>query len=127
MSKMTSAVLSSLFLLLLSAPTAMAGAVDGKGIWCDNDSSSFGFWFRDDQAFQYRIEGYEIRTSYVPHDYTEVGAGKLKIGGNQMLNRKTLELSQYGHLYQCHVVHSSDELEQTLQAIIDTAKIENKL
>ena len=46
--------LSSLLLVLfLSIPAAWAGEIDGKGVWCDRGSNSFGYWFEDWEYFKY--------------------------------------------------------------------------
>ena len=119
--------LSSLFLvLLLSIPAAWAGAVDGKGIWCDRQSLSFGYWFHDG-IFDYygsddkfRVYHREIRS-----EIKEIGSDKLNIG-SRFLNRKTLELSHYNQQIQCHLVKSRRQLKEILQDIYDENKAESE-
>jgi len=114
--------LATLLVLLLSIPTAMAGSVDGKGIWCDRGNNSFGYWFHDNQFNSYTIEGYQVIQGRWSYDYKEIGTDLVRLG-KRALDRTTLKIGSH----QCHLVTSRQQLKGILQAIIDAAKTENKL
>ena len=53
-------LIATFIVLLLSIPTAIAGSVEGKGIWCSRGNNSFGYWFYDNQSTEYLIRGHEV-------------------------------------------------------------------
>ena len=123
---------ATFLVLLLSIPTAMAGSVDGKGIYCCWQTASsytlaFGYWFQDNQATKYSIKGYDIEMDK-PGSYFEVGTGKIEIydpitGTSKTLSRRSLYLDDLP----CDLIHSTKGLIQKLQAVIDAGKAENKI
>ena len=130
MSKMTTAILGSLFLLLLSAPTAMAGSVDGKGVWCDNPGNEFGYWFENSKAIKHSIKGHMIHIQHLLSDYEEIGTDEISFLYGK-LNRKTLVIRAIHEsgwdTYQCYLVNSAGALDDVLRDSIARGKAENKL
>ena len=119
----------AVLVLFLSIPTAWAGSIDGKGIWCDHGHKSFGYWFQGDEFIGHRIENYndtEWWSTWI--DEYELGTREIKIS-TYILNRKTLVLkdTEGGKSFQCYLVTSREELKEVLQAIADKAKAENKI
>ena len=123
--------LATLLVLFLSVPTAMAGSIDGKGIWCDRPGNEFGYWFNDGGYYKHSIEGHTVVIHHrPPRGYEEVGTEELKLDMSS-LNRKTLQITLRNEIpnltYQCYLVSSRQALDATLQSLIDAAKAENKL
>ena len=122
--------LATLLVLFLSVPTAMAGSIDGKGIWCDRPSNEFGYWFENSKYTKYSITGHMIDTYHSLLEYREVGTDEIEIGAST-LNRKTLEIRVSEHIsinrYQCYLVNSPKAIDDILKDSIAQGKAENKL
>ena len=117
-------LLTALSLLILAAvPAAWAGEIDGKGVWCDRGSNSFGYWFEDGEYFKYKISGYKIHW-YEGAPYKLSGTSTIQLSGAfDTLDRTTLRTAYE----QCYLVASREELVGILRAIIDKGKAETKL
>ena len=83
---------ATFLVLFLSLPTAMAGSVDGKGVWCPKDDvieESFGFWFEEENAIEVYLKGYVVsRFKYNYQEETNV----IVISSSYKLDRRTLKL-----------------------------------
>ena len=123
-------LIATLLVLFLSLPTAMAGSVDGKGIWCDNPGNEFGYWFENGKAIKHSIRGHMIHIDHPSSEYEEIGTDKISFSRG-VLNRKTLEIHaihEHNYLsYQCYLVNSVKALDDVLKASIARGKAENKL
>ena len=124
-------LIATFIVLLLSIPTAIAGSVEGKGIWCSRGNNSFGYWFYDNQSTEYLIRGHEVFERSNPFKYQEVGTDRIQVTLSKFLDRTTLKLtSGRGNatkIYPCYVVQTLNGLKQILQTIIDKGTAENKL
>jgi len=128
---MKSCLTTGLILLGFLAPSAIASAVEGRGIWCPNDvtiEESFGFWFKNDKAHNWRISILNVRSW--TYDYFEE-TRQININlGEYILNRATLEMTRKGNsgevVWQCFLVSSEQDLAQQLKDITDKIKTENK-
>ena len=124
--------IATFLVLFLSIPTAMAGSVDGKGIYCtwQNDLSltfAMGYWFQDHQDTKYAILGYDIGVGS-PASYREIGTGLIRLydpdlDTHKTLDRRTLYLDDLPY----SLIHSTKVLIRKLQAVIDAGKAENKI
>jgi len=123
-------LIATLLVLFLSVPTAMAGSVDGKGVWCDNPGNEFGFWFENSRAIKHSIKGHTIEVYHHLSDYEEIGTDEISFNHGK-LNRKTLEIRAIHEVgwvtYQCYLVNSVKALDDVLKASIARGKAENKL
>ena len=109
--------------------------MDGKGIYCSHLDR--GFWFENDEAHRYVINGYEIVRFIILDGYAELRTHSIRIrkvprekcNGTDckydFLDRKTLKLNSTPT--PCQLVHSANALEKLLQDKIDAAKAENKI
>ena len=120
-------LIATFLVLLFSLPTAMAGSIDGKGVWCPTmkPSEGLGYWFEDNKAHRYIIQGYEIKTTV--SNYTEIGTDKIGISDSTSLWRHNLELMNRGYAHQCHLVSTHKELWGLLKTTIEKAKVRNKI
>ena len=126
--------LATLLVLFLSVPTAMAGSLAGKGLWCpvigdETNELHRGYWFHnggvEDRVFSYRIAGHDIAISHTV--YREPGTSKIEIGSFIVIDRETLQKTDPERTVQCYRINSQPEIYQKLQDIIDAAKAKNKL
>ena len=83
-------------ILGFTAPTTIAGPLDGNGVWCPYLSSesftnsAFGYWFHANKATSYLIEGYGIQAGE-PFYYTEVHDSHIELDVDEwLLDRQTL-------------------------------------
>ena len=122
-------IAATLLVLFLSIPTAMAGSVAGKGVWCPKDDvieESFGFWFEEENAIEVYLKGYVVsRFKYNYQEETNV----IVIGGlGYKLNRRTLKLvipQKFDR--QCYLATSYDELVAKLEDISAAAEAKNQI
>ena len=121
--------IATFLVLFLSLPTAMAGSVAGKGVWCPKDDvieESFGFWFEEENTRQVFLKGYVVSTD----DYNyEEETTVIVIGGlGYKLNRRTLKLvipEKFDR--QCYLATSYDELVAKLEDISTAAEAKNQI
>ena len=122
-------IVATCLVLFLSIPTAMAGSVAGKGVWCPKDDvieESFGFWFEEENAIEVYLKGYVVsRFKYNYQEETNV----IVIGGlGYKLNIRTLKLVIPQKLdRQCYLATSYDELVAKLEDISTAAEAKNQI
>ena len=120
--------IATFLVLFLSLPTAMAGSVDGKGVWCPKDDvieESYGFWFEEEKALKIFLKGYLVSTD--DYNYQEE-TNVIVIGDFYTLDRRTLMLAIPPALHrQCYLVTSHDELVAKLEDISAAAEAKNKI
>ena len=121
-------IVATCLVLFLSIPTAMAGSVIGKGVWCSKDDvieESFGFWFEEEKALKIFLKGYVVST----HDYNyQEETNVIVIGVDWKLDRRTLVLAILNKFdRQCYLATSYDELVAKLEDISAAAEAKNKI
>ena len=120
--------IATFLVLFLSLPTAMAGSVDGKGVWCPKDDvieESFGFWFEEEKALKIFLKGYVVSTD--DYNYQEE-TNVIVIGVDWKLDRRTLMLAFLNKFdRQCYLATSYDELVAKLEDISAAAEAKNKI
>ena len=121
-------IVATCLVLFLSIPTAMAGSVAGKGVWCPKDDvieESFGFWFEEENAIEVYLKGYVVsRFKYNYQEETNV----IVISSSYKLNRRTLKLlipQKFDR--QCYLATSYDELVAKLEDISTAAEAKNQI
>ena len=121
-------LIATFLVLFLSIPTAMAGSVAGKGVWCPKDDvieESFGFWFEEEKALKIFLKGYLVSTD--DYNYQEE-TNVIVISGGYRLDRRTLKLvipNKFDR--QCYLATSYDELVAKLEDISAAAEAKNKI
>ena len=118
---------ATFLVLFLSLPTAMAGNLDGKGVWCpaDVNEESFGFWFEEGKADRIFLKAYAV--SYETDDYIEETT-RIVIDGHYRLDRRTLKLFTPSIVdRQCYLSPSRAELVAKLKDISAAAEAKNKI
>ena len=120
--------IATFLVLFLSIPTAMAGSLTGKGVWCSKDDvieESFGFWFEEEKALKIFLKGYVVST----HDYNyQEETNVVMIGVDWKLDRRTLVLAILNKFdRQCYLATSYDELVAKLEDISAAAEAKNKI
>ena len=120
--------IATFLVLFLSIPTAMAGSVTGKGVWCPKDDvieESFGFWFEEEKALRIFLQGYVVSTD--DYNYQEE-TNVIVIGVDWKLDRRTLMLVILNKFdRQCYLATSYDELVAKLEDISAVAEAKNKI
>ena len=121
-------IIATLLVLFLSIPTAMAGSVAGKGVWCPKDDvieESFGFWFEEENARQVFLKGYVVSTD--DYNYQEE-TNVIVIGVDWKLDSRTLVLAILNKFdRQCYLATSYDELVAKLEDISAAAEAKNQI
>ena len=130
-----------LVLLLGFTAPLHAGELDGRGVWCPDNSwpkSSKGYWFQDGRVQQWHLLDVEVtnvvldvavdsNTVYMGPDVKRLDPHTLFSDQNRapsVLNRRTLKIVNGP---QCFLVSSKEELIDNLQAISEAARAGNKL
>ena len=121
-------IVATCLVLFLSIPTAMAGSVAGKGVWCPKDDvieESFGFWFEEENAIEVYLKGYVVsRFKYNYQEETNV----IVISSSYKLDRRTLKLVISNTPdRQCYLATSYDELVAKLEDISTAAEAKNQI
>jgi len=121
-------IAATLLVLFLCIPTAMAGSVTGKGVWCPKDDvieESFGFWFEEEKALRIFLQGYVVSAD--DYNYQEE-TNVIVIGVDWKLDRRTLMLAFLNKFdRQCYLATSYDELVAKLEDISAAAEAKNKI
>ena len=120
--------IATFLVLFLSIPTAMAGSVTGKGVWCPNDDvieEGYGFWFEEEKTLKIFLKGYLVSAD--DHNYQEE-TNAIVIGDFYTLDRRTLMLAIPPALNrQCYLASSYEELVAKLEDISAAAEAKNKI